>query len=471
MAGSIIRQFLAVQRRGHWIPTFVEMTAHRPARAGATLLRIGCLLIAATVTACGGGGSSGSAPPPGPTACSAEGQKQTVLDVMQDIYLYNDQLPAVDPDDFATPEALLSALIVNPPDRFTSIGSAAADDAFFGEGQFIGLGFISALLSSEELRIAEVFEGSPADDAGLERGHRVVTINGRTIADINAAEGIDAALGPAEIGVQVDLGIADLQGDEFEAIITKAVVTIPPVPIATVFDVAGEPTGYLYFRTFVEPSFAALDAAFAEFAEDGVRDLIVDVRYNGGGLIAVADFLGNLLGGLDANGQVFSMTVFNANNAFRNTTTLFMNETNSLQLDRLVFITTGATASASELVINSLMPHVEETFLVGSDTFGKPVGSLGFTFCEKIIRPISFETVNSDGDGDYFNGLQADCPAADDLDFVLGDPAEASLAEALFVAENGACSAMTGAMRETASGQRSDISRTQNLWRLLINAH
>ncbi|MGH8495117.1 MAG: S41 family peptidase [Gammaproteobacteria bacterium] len=423
------------------------------------------LLFAVLASGCGGGSSDGA-----PAACSPVGQKQTVLEVMQDIYLYNEQMPDVDPNDFPTPEALLEALIVNPPDRFSSIGSAAAEEMFFGAGQFIGFGVTTALLSNDDLRIAEVFEGSPADGAGLERGYRILTIDGRTIAEIVAAEGVSAAFGADEVGLQVDLDVADRQGAESSVTVTKAVVTIPPVSAVTVFDVAGEPVGYLLFRTFVEPSFAALDAAFAQFADAGVRDLIVDVRYNGGGLIAVADFLGNLLGGLDANGQVFSMTVFNANNAFRNTTTLFMNETHSLSLDRLIFITTEGTASASEIVINSMMPYVE-TFLVGADTFGKPVGSLGFSFCEKIIRPISFETVDSTGEGGYFDGLPATCAAEDDLAFVLGDPAEGSLAEALFVAENGACSAVSEVAREKLAGRREPPDKTRDIWQLLINAH
>lgn len=420
------------------------------------------LLSAAALSACGGG-SSGSGGAAVPGACTATAQKQFVLDVMQDIYLYNEQMPAIDPDGFATPETLLDALLVDPPDRFSFIGSAAADDAFFGEGQFIGLGFGTRLVAADELRLTDVFEGSPAAAAGLERGHGIVAINGRSIAEITAAEGVDAAFGPDEVGVAVLLTVAGPGSDEFDVSVTKAVVTIPPVPVETVFDVGGRPVAYLFFRSFVEPSFAALDDAFAGFAAAGVRDVVLDLRYNGGGLVAVADFLGNLLGGLNANGQVYSMTVFNANNAFRNTTTLLTNETHSLSLDRLVFITTGATASASEIVINSLAPHVA-TFVVGSDTFGKPVGSLGFTFCGKILRPTSFETVNAEGEGGYFDGLPVDCAAEDDLDFALGDPSEPSLAEALFVVANAQCSGASAASVDERAG------RSRDPWRRLINA-
>ena len=437
-------------------------------KMGFDITRVTCahwllVLAAAALSACGGG-SSGGGGAAAPAACAATSQKQFVLDVMQDIYLYNEQMPVVDLDSFATAESLLEALLVDPPDRFSFIGSAAADDAFFGAGQFVGLGFGTRLVAADELRLTDVFAGSPAAAAGLERGYGILAIDGRSIAEITAAEGVDAAFGPDEVGHVVQLSVADPGGGESDISVTKAVVTIPPVPIETVFAIGGRPVGYLFFRTFVEPSFAALDEAFARFADAGVRDIVLDMRYNGGGLVAVADFLGNLLGGLNANGQVFSMTVFNANNAFRNTTTLLMNETHSLSLDRLVFITTGATASASEIVINSLGPHVT-TFVVGSSTFGKPVGSLGFTFCDKILRPTSFETVNAASEGGYFDGLPADCAAADDLDFALGDPAEPSLAEALFVVANDRCSDA-----ETVMTAKQRVAAERDPWRRLVNA-
>ena len=387
-----------------------------------------------SLSACGGG-SGGSGP--APSACSNDGQKQFVSDVMQDVYFWNDQLPELNLDDFATAEELLAAFLFQPLDRFSFIGSAAADTAFFGEGQFVGFGF-SWRLENDEVRLSQVFSNGPAGAAGFERGYSVLEIDGRTIAEINAAEGVSAAFGPSEIGLQVDFKIADLNGVESDITVTKDVVTIDPVPVSVVFDVNGTPVGYLLLASFISPAVDSLNQVFADFRAAGVQDVILDMRYNGGGLISTAEFLGNLLGGLTANGETFSSQVFNANNGFRNTTTLFVNQTESVDLQRLVVITTGSTASASEIIINSMLPHVEVA-TVGDGTLGKPVGQLGFDFCEKILRPISFQTVNSLGEGDYFDGFQPTCPAGDDLDFLLGDPGEASLAEALTYIETGAC--------------------------------
>lgn len=387
------------------------------------------------LSACGGG-SGGSAPTP--SGCSDNGQKQFVLDVMEDVYFWNDQLPQVNLDDFATAEELLAALLFQPLDRFSFIASAAADSAFFGEGQFVGFGFSSTLVVQDQLQLSQVFTDGPAGAAGLQRGYRILQIDGRTIAEINAAEGVTAAFGPAEIGLQVDFRIADLGGVESDITMTKDVVTIDPVPTSAIFDVNGTPVGYLMLVSFISPALDSLAQTFADFNAAGVQDIILDMRYNGGGLISTAEFLGNLLGGITANGDVFSSQVFNANNGFRNTTTFFANHAESADLQRLVIIATGSTASASEIIINSMLPHVEVA-TVGDTTLGKPVGQLGFEFCEKILRPISFQTVNSLDEGDYFDGFLATCPAADDLDFLLGDPAEPSLAEALAYIENGVC--------------------------------
>jgi len=388
------------------------------------------------LSACGGGSGDSA---PAPSACSADGQKQFVLDVMEDVYFWNDQLPQVNLDDFATAEELLAALLFQPLDRFSFIGSAAADSAFFGEGQFVGFGFSWRFVAQDDdVRLTQVFTDGPAGAAGLQRGYRILEIDGRTIAEINAAEGVSAAFGPAEIGLQVDLKIADLGGVESDISMIKDVVTIDPVPVSAIFDVNGTPVGYLLLASFISPAVDSLNQTFADFNAAGVSDVILDMRYNGGGLISTAEFLGNLLGGLTANGDIFSSQVFNANNAFRNTTTLFVNEVESADLQRLVIITTGSTASASEIIINSMLPHVEVA-TVGEASLGKPVGQLGFEFCEKILRPISFQTVNSLGEGDYFDGFQPTCAAEDDVDFLLGDPTEPSLAEALTYVETGAC--------------------------------
>ncbi|MEM9057457.1 MAG: S41 family peptidase [Pseudomonadota bacterium] len=390
-----------------------------------------------------------------PSDCSATGQNQFVLDVMRDIYFWQSELPEVDVTAFDSPEALLDALLFTPLDRFTFINDAAADDAFFSDSQFIGVGMGVSVRDGDTLRVTQTFSDGPAAAAGIDRGYTLLSINGMTATEIINGNGISAAFGADEVGVQVDLEYADLAGTEMQATLFKDFVTIETITTTAVFDVGGRRVGYLALRNFVEPTRAALDAAFADFAAEGVVDVILDVRYNGGGLVTVAEQLGNLLGGTTTSGSVLAERTHNANNAFRNTTTVFEDAANAIDITRLVVIATGATASASELVANAFLPFVDVTW-VGADTFGKPVGSYGFEFCGKVVHPTAFQVVNADGEGDYFDGFKVDCPAPDDLEHALGDPLEASLAEALNVLGTGGCSATAAA---AGAGRSAGIAR------------
>jgi hypothetical protein len=111
-----------------------------------------------------------------------------------------------------------------------------------------------------------------------------------------------------------------------------------------------------------------------------------------------------------------------------------------MSLVRLVVIASRSTASASELVINGMEPHVEVA-IVGDDTFGKPVGQVGLEFCEKILRPTSFQTLNADDFGDYFFGLPVDCRAPDNLDVAVGADNDPNVEAALTYLDTGGCPA------------------------------
>lgn len=390
----------------------------------------------ALLAACGGSSGGDGAQS---TDCGVAAQNEFVYETMQDLYLWSDELPMVAPAEFESPEALLAALRV-PQDRFSFINTTAADDAFFRAGQFVGLGVRTDQPTPDELRVVEVFEGGPADMAGLDRGDRILTVNGRPIEEVLADGGFTAALGPAEIGVEVDLSWRTPAGAERAGTATKAVVTIPPVAVADILDTAAGPVGYLFFRSFVETAAGPLEDAFAAFRDAGLSQVVIDLRYNSGGLLSIAQFFADLAGGAGAVGQPIYTLEYNAANSGRNRTATFRNRAASLNPARLIFITTRTTASASEMAINALEPFYD-VVLIGERTFGKPVGQDAVTFCDKTLRAITFRTVNALGAGDYFDGLPVDCPAADDLDTPLGDPAEASLAEALHYAETGACSA------------------------------
>ena len=386
-------------------------------------------------------------------SCSNGDQKRFVRDAMQDWYLWNDLLPNnISVGDYASPEELLADLITyspddgmgNPIDSFSFIGSAAAQAQFFGAGQFEGFGFSRKFVSADEVFLTQVFAGSPADLGGLARGQQILELDGRTIAVIEAAEGIGAVFATTPL----TFTMREPDGTQFMTTIAHDIVTIDPVPQSRVIpagDGSGRMVGYLELVTFVSTADAKLDTVFADFIANGVNDVIIDLRYNGGGLVSTAELLGDYFGGDVAENLVFSETRFNADRAPANDSfEFFERRLSSMSLSRLVVIATSSTASASELVTNSMAPHVEVT-IVGSTTFGKPVGQVGFEFCNKILRPTAFQTVNADGFGDYFDGLPvaAGCAAADDLTVALGADTDPNMVAAMAFLDTGQCSVAT----------------------------
>lgn len=398
--------------------------------------RLPALLLGLALSACGGSGGSNDSG----GDCSIPAQNQAVYSTMQQWYLWYQELPVVDPASFASPQALLDALTFKPLDRFSYLTTRAEEEALFGSSQFVGLGFRTSLVNGEQ-RVNDVFEGGPAAGAGLLRGSRILAVDGVPIETVLASPGgFSGALGPAEVGFEVALTFNTPGGPELTRTVAKAVVTIPPVTATRVFDLDGVTTGYLVFRNFVDPGIPALDTAFAQFEAAGVTQLVVDLRYNGGGLISVVEHFANLLASRTASGLEFMSYRYNDKNRNRDRSFFFTADPppGALRLDKLVFITTPATASASELMINGLSPYVTMA-TVGRETFGKPVGQLGFAFCEKILRPVSFQSFNALGEGDFFEGIPADCAAGDTLEQPFGSLGESSFDTALHWLRFGFC--------------------------------
>jgi len=389
-----------------------------------------------------------------------------VRDVLTDLYLWYADLPDVDPARYGSPQAYLEAVRYRPLDRsFSDITSRAANDAFFSDSQCIGFGF-STSLSDTALRVLQVFPGSPAEDIGLRRDDSIVEINGRSVAGLIASGDIDSAFGPPDVGIQADVAFRRLDGSLQRAHMTKRLVTIPTVSISGVYVVDGRKVGYLFLRNFVQPSMAALDRAFAEFSAEGISELVLDVRYNGGGLVDVARQPTSLIGAALVDGQVFAGFFHNDKNAFRNQTVRFEATQHALNLERLVVITTRASASASELVINALRPFMP-VVLIGDRTYGKPVGQYPTPFCDKVLAPVAFTLRNARDEGDFFGGFAPDCAAPDDATHQLGDVAESSLGEALTSIATGACGVSPSSPQR--SGERAARHRAPG-WQSLVNA-
>ena len=400
-------------------------------------------------------------------SCSTTAKNLRVRDILSDIYLWYAELPDVDPARYGSPEAYLEAVRYRPlDDHFSYITSRAANEAFYGDSQYVGFG-LSTSVVGHEMRVLQVFPDSPASEIGLARGDRIIAIGGRSIAELLALELVDTAFGPAEIGFPVNLQFIDRTGERRFGQIVKRIVTIPTVSLTQVHHAGGRRVGYIFFRNFVQPSFAALDEAFAQLLAEGIDDLVLDLRYNGGGLVRVAQHLASLIGGVRTRGQVLAEYAHNDKNAFRNEVIRFEEKANAARLDRLIVITTPSSASASELVINALRPFMQ-VVVIGDRTYGKPVGQYQFAFCDKMLAPVSFSLRNANGEGDFFGGFPADCPAADDVDFELGSSQEASLREALTFAATGACSPAQPRVKRFGPDRRDPRARG---WQSVVNAY
>jgi carboxyl-terminal processing protease len=377
----------------------------------------------------------------GPSSCTTTSQNLWVRDQLNTYYYWYQFMPAgVNPANFTSPEAYLEAVRYRPIDNtFSFIADAAANDAFYSDSQFIGYGFGNQTTATE-IRVLQVYDDSPASEAGLSRGDRITTVNGRGVPAMIADGTIAGAFGAAQIGVATTIEWETQAGDRRSARMVKRLVTIPTVSLTRVVDIDGRKVGYLFFRNFVQPSTAALTEAFTALKTAGATELVLDLRYNGGGLVDVAVHLASLIGGARTNGQVMLNYVHNDKiGPVLNKATRFTNPEQALNLQRLVVITTRSSASASELVINSLRPYMPVT-IIGDATYGKPVGQYGLRFCDKVLYPVAFSIKNANLEGDFFDGLAVDCAAGDDDTHQLGDTAEASFAEALTFLRTGACS-------------------------------
>jgi C-terminal processing protease CtpA/Prc len=191
------------------------------------------------------------------------------------------------------------------------------------------------------------------------------------------------------------------------------------------------------FTTFVRPGEDELRAAFTRFRDAGVTQLVIDLRYNGGGLLSTAAVLGSLID-QDGAGEPLILETYNDRHQEMNRRRLMFTEPEAVNVPRVVFLATGRTASASEQVINGLAPYLDVK-VVGSRTLGKPVGADSWTHCDYAIAPITFHSLNAAGQGDYFNGIEPLCEVPDDLLHELGDPNEAQLRAALRVLYDEPC--------------------------------
>jgi C-terminal processing protease CtpA/Prc len=384
---------------------------------------------------------------------------------MTDRYLWRDEVPPLEPATHESPSAVLEASRAEP-DRFSYLSERSTQTAFFEAGQYVGFGFTWRLAptadeSGERPRIARVYPDSPAAGGGFVRGTTIMAIDGIPTDTLVAEERLDTALGANEVGVTVTFRVQAPnrvhapKAAERTVTLRKSEVRIDPVIDARLIEQDGQRIGYFGLSHFIETADEPLAAAFEALADGPLDALVVDLRYNGGGRLRIAQDLASWIVPPDVAGRDFVRYRHNARYTDWDQSVPFRSPSSGdfPGVREVVILTGPDTCSASETVINGLQPHVDVT-VVGARTCGKPVGSYGLTRCDLYLSAIQFEMRNSAGVGGYFDGIAPVCPAEDDLSAPLGDPDEALLRTALTYLATGSCprAAQNGGLRRGLAG-------------------
>jgi hypothetical protein len=424
---------------------------------------LGCALVLA---ACGGGSS-------GPSRCEGDDAKAWLCSYMAEWYFWYATAPTPAPADAATLDDYFNALLFQgdatfPADRYSNYESTESFNRFFGDGETLGYGLSVAGLEVEgrpelPLRVRYIEPRSAAAAQGLQRGDEIVLINGVAASSYIASNDF-ALLSPTTAGEALNLRVRNGAGER-DLTLFASVFALTPVPTsAIVTSPLGRRMGYVLVKDMINQVNAPLETVFAGFRAQGVDELVLDLRYNGGGLVSVGATVASYIGGARSNGQDYARLLYNDQRAAANNQTYrFSNPASALGLTRVYVLTGPRTCSASEQVINGLSPFVS-VVQIGDTSCGKPVGFLPTPFEGNTYSVVNFESVNQLNQGRYFDGLAPTCSVADDLDQALGSAAEGLLAAALQHADTGACplfmrraqplAARTGGRRLVEPGER-----------------
>ncbi|HYD80871.1 MAG TPA: S41 family peptidase [Paucimonas sp.] len=382
--------------------------------------------------------------------CTPEGEKKWVRAHLHDVYLWYKEIVDVDPARYASPADYFYALVVRARDRFSFTDTQQAASSFFRSGVDVGYG-AELVVVDNRMRVAYVEDGTSASLTGITRGAEITAVNGTPIGNLSRAEQI-AALYPDEVGTVNNFTILDPGSTTPRTVQWMAAGVIHrPVWLTKIITTSdSKRVGYMVFNDHIATAENPLIAAFTQFQQEGIDDLVLDLRYNGGGYLYLANEVAAMIGGDAVAGQVFERLRFNdkhpeKTNDPRNSMKFFTTSTKDQPLPRLnlkrVFVLTGrGTCSASESIINGLSPFVQ-VITIGGTTCGKPYGMLQANNCGRAYFAVQFEGVNALNQGGYVGGFGPNCPASDDLEHPLGDTSERLLATALGYSASGSCPA------------------------------
>jgi C-terminal processing protease CtpA/Prc len=371
---------------------------------------------------------------------------------MKDWYFWYKDLPAITLTDYKDPYELMDALRYKPKDRWSFV---ADYDAFVAsmQGSFVGHGIRIGLDAQGNARIGMIYKNSPlytngAGGPGVRRGWIIKKLNGTDLAPVlisGDATAYSNLIGASTAGVTNTFIFQTPRGNDTTATTTKSGFQVNSVTLYDTLTINTVKTGHLVFDEFIEPSSGELATAFAFFKAHNVKDLILDMRYNTGGILSVATELASYIAGTSTFSTPFLSSTYNDKKTINDSTWNFTSVASPLNLSRLVVITTRETASASEEVINGLIPHLTVT-TIGDTTNGKPTGMNVWqtTDSKYIFAPVTFELVNSLGNGNFYAGFVPAKLATDDITHDFNDKNELCYKEAIYLLANGSVSSKGG---------------------------
>jgi carboxyl-terminal processing protease len=373
-----------------------------------------------------------------------EKARDYLYDVMNNVYLWYNLMPAVVKTNYIDPYELLDAMKYKTLDRWSFVETYNQFQTQ-NQGGFVGHGISMGLdLTKSNVRIAQIYNKSPLYKKGVRRGWIVKKLNGTPLAQVfidKDSATYNRLIGKSLAGVTNTFLFQTPAGKDSTITSVKASFTLNTVILSDTLHLKSGITGHLVFDQFIPPSNHELDSAFTFFKQNNITDLIVDLRYNGGGDLSVLINLASYIAGTAKFNTPFLKLSFNDKNTASDKTYKFNTVSSPLNIKKLVVITTRETASASEDLINGLKPFLDVR-CIGDTTNGKPVGMVPIPYkTDYMFVPISFSLVNSAGQGGFYAGFVPDKYAPDDISHDWPDRNESCLSEAIYYMEHGNVSA------------------------------
>lgn len=427
------------------------------------------IMLSLLLAGCGGSDSADSSADNNIAECSrSDINSQLYCKLNADYLWYNELKTGVDPLAFTTPSAYLNQVVANR-DRYSFVMTEQDYQDRYINAVFFGYGFATQRTDNDTaLQVLYVYNAGSAAQQGLRRADKITEIEGISVSEwlarLDAGTATnDDIYGPNEEGVVRRFVWRKPDGSQRQADFVKGTVSTNTVMHRSVERVGAKTIGYLVFNTFIELSETELEQAFNYFAQQNIDELVLDVRYNGGGLIRVANQLSSQIAFPRLQGNIFIKYRYNDKNTRKNSTVGFALGAGStnLNLPRVFVLTTAGSCSSSELVINALSPFID-VVQVGETTCGKPVGQVPDRVGDFRLFAINFQTVNALDFGDYFDGLSPNCPVTATVNGDWGVSDDPLYAEALAYIENGSCSGL--AVSGQSLQQRRIAEQVQPQW-------